>query len=292
MVVLTRHTFKWTVRRKYALWAVGIALVICCIAIFGSGYGMWATKKLWDFGDLQRETREQQEQLRESFDQADMLQRELTNLQTLVENLMRQIDPRGTPSGVIDRPGVANSENSEQSQKVEALKGELDQTEGRLNKLQTRMAPIINRWNHTPSVEPTTGFISSNFGMRIHPFFRTNESGDGLTSFHSGIDIGNEIGTPIQATANGVVEFANYQTNYGLTVVIRHSPEIETLYAHMQSIYVRQGQEVQRGHIIGAMGRTGRATGVHLHYEVRKNGQAVNPRPYMRLQRQWLSGLR
>jgi murein DD-endopeptidase MepM/ murein hydrolase activator NlpD len=292
MVVLTRHTFKWTVRRKYALWAAGIAAVICCIAVFGSGYGLWATKKIWDFGDLERETREQQNQLRESLDKADMLQRELTNLQALVESLMKQIDPRGAPSGITERQGLESNEASDQSQKVAVLKGELNQAEGRLKNIQSNMAPIIDRWNHTPSVEPTRGIAMSNFGMRIHPFFRTNENGDGLTSFHSGIDIANELGTPIQATANGVVTSASYQTNYGLTVVIRHSPELETLYAHMQSIFVREGQEVIRGQIIGTMGRTGRATGVHLHYEVRKNGSAVNPKPYLRLQRQWLSGLR
>ena len=294
MVVLTRHTFRWTIRRKVFFWAIGAALVICCVAAVGSGYGFWATKKIMDFSGLQRETREQQAQLRESLEQADILQKELINLQAIVEDLMKQIDPRSTPDGLADG-GVdsdAEIDQAEPTQKVDALKKELAQADGRLKDLQGKMAPVIERWNHTPSVMPTSGYVSSGFGVRIHPFFRTNDAGDGLTSFHSGIDIANEIGTPIQATANGVVVFANHSQNYGLMVTIRHSDEIETLYAHMQTIHVRQGQEVRRGDIIGAMGRTGRATGVHLHYEVRKDGRPINPRPFLKLQSQWLSGLK
>jgi len=79
---------------------------------------------------------------------------------------------------------------------------------------------------------------------------------------------------------------------YGNGVVIAHSSHVETLYAHMSRVRVKRGQKVSRGDILGDMGRTGNATGVHLHYEVRLNGRPVNPQPYMRLQREWLKGLR
>jgi len=294
MVVLTRHTFRWTVRRKFVFWTLGTAIGIWAFAVIGSGYGLWATKKMMNFSNLQEETRLQQEQLRESMDQADALQRELSDLHGLVEELMKQIDPRAALQGSAEESKVIINESDESSQKVSALKNELNQADDRLRKLQAQMAPVLARWNYTPSVMPTTGYISSAYGMRIHPFFRTTggDDGDGLASFHSGIDIANSIGTPIQATANGTVTFVDKFSNYGLTVIIRHTSDTETLYGHLHRANVRVGDKVHRGDIVGAMGRTGRATGVHLHYEVRKNGHPVNPKPYLNLQRQWLTGLR
>jgi len=292
MVVLTQRTFELTVRRKTVFWVIGVAAGIFCIAFIGSGYGLWATKKIMDFGNLQQETKQQQEQLRESMDQADTLQREMNNLHALVEVLMKQIDPRASDSsGFTVGSEIKSDGSSDAPQKVSELRKGLNQADDRLKELQARMAPVLSRWNHTPSVEPTTGYISSGYGYRIHPFSRVNTGGGGIGSHHSGLDISNDLGTPIQATANGEVTFSGWMDNYGITVVIRHSSEYETLYAHLQRSYVRVGQVVERGHIVGAMGATGRATGVHLHYEVKKNGHAVNPRPYLRLQRQWLSGL-
>jgi murein DD-endopeptidase MepM/ murein hydrolase activator NlpD len=158
--------------------------------------------------------------------------------------------------------------------------------------MKARMEPIINRWNHTPSIPPTAGYLSSPFGIRLSPFARRNESDDGLLGFHSGIDICNAENTPIQATADGEVVQAGWMDRYGNGVVVSHSDQLETLYAHMARVRVKSGQKVTRGDILGDMGRTGNATGVHLHYEVRLNGRPVNPMPYMRLQREWLSSLR
>ena len=109
---------------------------------------------------------------------------------------------------------------------------------------------------------------------------------------HTGMDFSNNIGTPIQVTANGKVAFTGWQTNYGWTIVVRHTPELETLYAHLSHIDVKMGQKVSRGDIIGKMGRSGRSTGPHLHYEVRSFGRHVSPKPYLRLQRQWIKSLR
>jgi len=220
-----------------------------------------------------------------------MLQKELSNLQTLVEDLMKQIDPKATAAGLAGGGGQGGIPYDSR-QKVSALQSELDQADVRLKKLKTQMAPVLDRYHHTPSIEPTAGYVSSGYGARIHPFTMAGGESDDLLSFHSGIDIANVMGTPVQATANGEVTFVDWNGNYGLTVVIRHTAELETLYAHLQSSHVSVGSRVERGTVIGLMGRTGRTTGVHLHYEVRKNGQHTNPRPYMQLQRQWLAGLK
>jgi len=99
---------------------------------------------------------------------------------------------------------------------------------------------------------------------------------------HEGTDFAASYGTPIYATADGVVIHAGWQSGYGKLVKIQHEFGIETRYAHQSEIRVKVGQRVSRGEQIGAMGSTGRSTGTHLHYEVRVGGQAVNPMTYIK----------
>ncbi|MEM6677007.1 MAG: M23 family metallopeptidase [Pseudomonadota bacterium] len=114
------------------------------------------------------------------------------------------------------------------------------------------------------------GRLTSGFGHRRDPF-------RGQISMHQGIDIAAPRGTPIKATADGVVTFVGRQRGYGIVVEIRHAFGFETLYAHLSKARVTLGQQVGRGDRIGDMGSTGRSTGNHLHYEVRINSKAVNP---------------
>ncbi|WP_208454585.1 DUF5930 domain-containing protein [Jannaschia marina] len=109
------------------------------------------------------------------------------------------------------------------------------------------------------------------------PHRRTSGFGPRWGRMHSGMDFAAGRGTPILATAEGVVTHAGWQSGYGKLVKIRHPLGFETRYAHLNSISVREGQRVSRGQNIGGMGTTGRSTGVHLHYEIRRNGQALNP---------------
>ncbi len=116
--------------------------------------------------------------------------------------------------------------------------------------------------------------FTSGFGVRRDP------KGGGRR-MHSGMDFAAPRGTPIYATADGVVVSADREGGYGLTVRIRHDFGFETVYAHQSKINVRKGQRISRGEHIGDMGSTGRSTGVHLHYEVHLNGRPVNPKAYM-----------
>jgi len=110
--------------------------------------------------------------------------------------------------------------------------------------------------------------------MRNHPVL-------GGRRGHKGIDLAAPTGTPIRATADGVVEMADWFGGYGLYVQLDHGAAMETRYGHMSRIAVAQGQQVRKGDVIGYVGSTGRSTGPHLHYEVRVSGDAVNPLPYM-----------
>lgn len=126
-----------------------------------------------------------------------------------------------------------------------------------------------------PSLRPVTGGrISSNYGMRIHPVL-------GRRKMHHGIDIAAPTGTPVYAAADGLIERANWFSSYGLYISIDHGAALETRYAHLSRVAVAAGDKVRKGDIIGYVGSTGRSTGPHLHYEVRVDGVAVNPNPYM-----------
>jgi len=127
----------------------------------------------------------------------------------------------------------------------------------------------------TPSIWPT-GFrrITSNFGYRSDPF-------GGFNALHTGLDIAGDYGSPIQATADGIVELAGWDGGYGNSVVISHGNGLSTRYGHMSDIKVKVGQTVKKGETIGLMGSTGRSTGTHVHYEILKNGVPVNPISYL-----------
>jgi murein DD-endopeptidase MepM/ murein hydrolase activator NlpD len=127
----------------------------------------------------------------------------------------------------------------------------------------------------TPAIQPVSNKdlnrIASGFGYRVDPIYKT-------VKFHPGLDFTAPQGTPIYATANGVVTLAgNTADGYGNHVVINHGYGYETLYGHMVRVKVRNGQRVTRGEIIGYVGSTGKSTGPHCHYEVHKNGQKIDP---------------
>jgi murein DD-endopeptidase MepM/ murein hydrolase activator NlpD len=127
-----------------------------------------------------------------------------------------------------------------------------------------------------PSLWPVQGPITSSFGEREDPF-----NGEG--AFHKGVDISAAYGTPIHASADGVVENAGMENGYGREVVIDHGHNMKTLYAHLSGFTVTSGQTVSRGQVIGYVGRSGRSTGSHLHYEVQLHGTPVNPHKYLRV---------
>ena len=131
-----------------------------------------------------------------------------------------------------------------------------------------------------PSIKPIQGdrfgrslTNLSGFGFRLHPIL-------GVNKMHYGIDFNCAKGTEIQATGKGVVAFAGEETGYGKCVIIDHGYGFKSRYAHMSSIKVKQGQQVSRGNLLGLVGSTGQSTGDHLHYEIEKDGEKVDPIQY------------
>jgi murein DD-endopeptidase MepM/ murein hydrolase activator NlpD len=122
----------------------------------------------------------------------------------------------------------------------------------------------------TPSIWPAHGWLSSTVGRRTDPI-------NGGPDFHPGLDISADAGNPVYATADGTVTLAKREGAYGNLITIDHGYGLETRYGHLSKYEVESGAKVKRGQVIGRVGSTGRATGPHLHYEVRVNGRLLNP---------------
>jgi murein DD-endopeptidase MepM/ murein hydrolase activator NlpD len=162
-----------------------------------------------------------------------------------LDTLMRQLDDRGDKLGILESLFTFDSAKK---------------------KLIPTMLPVEGGW------------YSSNYGWRIDPF-------TGQRAFHEGIDFMSEAGTMIRAAAGGVVIFSNLHPQYGNMIEIDHGNGYITRYAHASKRMVRVGDVVLRGAKIGEVGSTGRATGTHLHFEVRERGTTVNPAQFLRLPR-------
>jgi hypothetical protein len=142
--------------------------------------------------------------------------------------------------------------------------------------LLTRINRFISVVQVLPLGSPVQGHLSSGFGHRRSPFSNRG-------SFHYGVDISLKVGSKVMATGAGKVVKVAHNRTYGTLVDIQHAPGLVTRYAHLSKVYVHAGQEVQRGTAIALSGNTGRSTGPHLHYEVRHNGKARNPTPFVQL---------
>ena len=175
----------------------------------------------------------------------------------------------GTVEGGMGGPyEAADEDEAGSSAEADAQFRSLFITWQRLDSLEQTVISI-------PSMQPVENIrLTSSYGVRSDPF-------RGTAAMHAGVDIPGAIGTPIYATADGVIMRAGRWGSYGNVVVINHGRGIETRYGHLSKITVPENTRVKRGQIIGLMGSTGRSTGSHLHYEVRVDGKAVNPIPFL-----------
>ena len=144
----------------------------------------------------------------------------------------------------------------------------------RLDALESQLARRAAVTSSTPTVAPVRGLLNSGFGERADPF-------TGSPAFHTGLDISTRWREPVLATAAGTVSRAGWSSDYGNVVEIDHPAGFRTVYGHLDVILTHDGETVQRGDRIGLVGSTGRSTGPHLHYEVRRADHAVNPLEYI-----------
>ncbi len=236
------------------------------------------------------------EENRMQRDQIDIFEKQFKELSSSLEQMtetntmicaMLNIETVGGSSSLFGIGGTPNGDNELNSHNngddivAAGLMADIAQL-GEKSKLQEQSLQELLLFfedqgkllDSTPSIWPTKGFLCSCFGFRRDPINRT-------IKMHEGYDIANKIGTPIHATADGVVIFAGIESGYGNMITVDHGYGITTNYAHLSAILVHLGDRVTRGQKIGLMGSTGRSVGSHLHYEVRINRIPVDPCNYI-----------
>lgn len=229
-------------------------------------------KRLLDASREETEARKRElsERLLRLKDAARDLQKNIKNRNGYLESLRQQRqDHRSTAAALARMQAQQEKELSELLKKKQRLAEEKRRMEEQKpeNPLPPLTKPGRLAW-------PLRGQITSPFGMRVHPVFKTKLQ-------HTGIDINGNMGDSVKAAGVGEVIFAGVLRGYGQIIILDHGGGLSTVYAHLSRILVREGQRVQTGHVIGKVGSTGTSTGPHLHFEVREKGNARNPMNYL-----------
>ncbi|MDE1921898.1 MAG: peptidoglycan DD-metalloendopeptidase family protein [Gammaproteobacteria bacterium] len=245
--------------------------------------GRWSTAILQQQAQIEQVRRTFQEKVNALAMQVGQMDASVIRLDALGRRLthMANIDDGefnfGRPppqGGEGDSPGQP-AEIPSLSAMVDRIQGELASREQQLGVLENLiMTRELNKQVYPAGSPVKTGWISSYFGDRSDPF-------TGFTEFHKGLDIAAPEGTHVDAVGAGLVTWAGPRSGYGNMVEINHGNGLATRYCHNEKLLVRVGDLVHKGEEIALLGSTGRSTGPHLHFEVLKNGAAVNPLPYV-----------
>jgi murein DD-endopeptidase MepM/ murein hydrolase activator NlpD len=199
----------------------------------------------------------------------------VTQLQDPERNLA--IGPVGSPETEAAIPGPAAAAEGNLSAlpgKLSSLETEASRQEQSLHELQEYFDDQRSLLASTPSIWPTRGWVTSDFGTRIDPYTAERR-------MHQGLDIATPHGQPVYSPSDGTVVFAGVESGYGNVLVLDHGYGVKTRYGHLSEILVHLGDRIRRGDKVAAVGNTGRSTGPHLHYEVRVNGIPENPRKFI-----------
>lgn len=217
-------------------------------------------------------------QLRQQADDLKRRRRQVERQKTAIALLMEQLQ---TQKAVFETQAQVQKVTIQRlrrdRQAVEAAQSRLERDSDSIAALiQQRLAVATTSAFRGTGIFtfPTDGPLTSGFGYRVHPIL-------GYRRFHAGIDFGAPTGTPIRAADSGTIIYAGWYGGYGNTVIVDHGGGISTLYAHASALYVSEGQSVQRGQVIAAVGSTGFSTGPHLHFEVRRSGEPVDPLAFL-----------
>jgi len=274
-IVVLAHSLHGRLRRIHvpyqALYAVLILAAIGAFSVFGfvSSY-LHMVWKVADYNRLRAEVSSLRTRYQNLEKESKQTDQQLASLQLLANEvsvaygLKRQLEG---PSDISAEGRLAPT--------IHETLEQYDFLRSASLSLHSRRSNLLFQPTMLPSIWPLEGRLMSYFGRREDPL-----SGEG--AIHTGIDISAQPGTPVHVTADGIVVHAEWEGAYGRLVVVEHGGGFQTYYAHLSRIKVAVGQGVRRGDMIGLSGSTGRVTGPHLHYEVRRGGTAINPKIYMR----------
>ena len=205
-----------------------------------------------------------------------VMQKRVAVLQDTIASLAKRGDQMRLLAGLPVSDSVGTTPVSEMvAVDMDTLIRRANDLSASFAEVSDRLSKNVERLASTPSIMPTTGWLSSEFSRsRFHPILHKARP-------HEGIDLAAPYGTPVVAPASGTVERITTQNGYGLVLEIDHGNGVETKYAHLSRVLVHVGQRVTRGEPIAAIGNSGLSTGPHLHYEVHVNGKVVDPLTYV-----------
>lgn len=276
-------------RKSFKIGFYLFAFAYLCTTFFFCDY-IQIKKEVYKLNRLRLETQAQKSQIQFFSDRIEDLENELSKMKDfdrkirIIANLEKGQDTPPiigiggpSPSDIREKLKRENDKNGliqQMRNDIERLKSEAMSREESLSELEKLLQSKKEMLAHTPSIWPVMGWVTSGFGFRTNPF-------TGLTQMHEGIDISNQVGTPIIAPADGIISDIGNDLGLGKILVISHGFGMITRYAHLNKVLVRVGQKVKRGEKIAEIGTSGRTTGPHLHYEVRLDGIPINPMRYI-----------
>ncbi|MBO4646327.1 MAG: M23 family metallopeptidase [Bacteroidales bacterium] len=279
-----KKQFSWKDVLKRVAWFMATALSFSVIIIWISFYLIDSPKELM----LRRENNELKEQIKKMDKRIDQLTLVARDMQERDDHIYRSIfesDPVPMSERypfLVQKSGYENINSPDAAALLSEIQHKADKLCVALS-VQSRsfdtISDLVNKKKEMlrciPAIRPLPNIyeVSSGFGYRYHPILKVLRP-------HTGIDISAAKGTPVYATADGVVSRKNAGSGYGTVVIIDHGYSYQTLYAHLSKKNVKPGEKVVRGQVIGFVGNTGLSLGAHLHYEVIKDGQRVNPVHY------------
>lgn len=293
IVVPDRHAEvrRFRLQRRWLFQGLGAISVLLVVAVAMAGHYASVVSLARENPALREENlklghelaviREQLEHVATTLDRVERFDQKLRAI-TLLSDPQRNLAMGPTepqPLGIGDMPNQfvrARASDTPQAlaQKLDKISAEATRQEQSLQELQAYFQEQKSLLASVPSIWPTRGWVTSDFGSRLDPY-----TSDRV--MHAGLDIAGPHGKSIVSPADGTVVFAGLEGGYGNVLVIDHGYGIKTRYGHLSSIRAKAGDKLKRGDTIASMGNTGRSTGPHLHYEVRVNGLAQNPRKFI-----------
>ncbi len=242
-----------------------------------------------DVKSLKQQNKELKRQLTSLSSQYDDFEKQLKKLDGLNYDLRvaANLDPLkdedknfGTGGNIFKDFGFIKSGRSKRivedlHKKVEKISAKINFEVNEYNTIETALQDKEILLRSIPAIRPAECNYGDRFGSRMHPILK-------IKRMHNGLDMLANTGTPVHAPGDGKIEYAGWRGGYGKTIIINHGFGYKTLYAHLNDFEIKKGQKVKRGDLIGHSGNTGRlSTGPHLHYEVKHNGVALNPRNFI-----------
>lgn len=294
IIVVSKHLRapkKINLADRKTAWFFASGSLLAVLTVFGLGFMANAGIGNMQLHSLKAQVAKQNQQIADiqAASQRDMnamalrlaeLQAQANRLNALGIRLSRDGKLSGNEFDFERLPGsggdeeAGNVNKAELNDSLKQIQAEFEISSQQLSVLESMLFERELEQKSQPTTRPTDGYVTSGFGYRMHPVL-------GGRAHHNGIDFEANIGDPVRSAGNGLVKFAGWQSGFGNVVEIDHQNGYVTVYGHNSAFTVKEGDIVRAGQVIAKAGSTGRSTGPHVHFEVHKNGRAVNPQTFL-----------